>query len=311
MSAELISKRVDSLRDRARMLAKARGFFFKRDVLEVDCPVLSQYACVDANIDLMPVIYNDSQRCYLHSSPEYGMKRLLAEGIGDIYQLCHVFRDGEFGDFHNPEFSMVEWYRHSLTYSEMMQEVIDFITLFLGEKETKKLSYIEAFESFLSIHPLKASIVDLQKLLKHYNIDQISNDRDEILNFLMGSVLEKKLSGETLWLIYDYPASQAALSKIEGDICKRFEVYYHGVELANAYDELIDYQEQKKRLDDENCKREQLAKARLPVDPNFLRALKTGLKPCKGVAVGFDRLMLLRQKAEKLREILPFSWESA
>lgn len=311
MSVALTSNRLEILKDRASMFAKLRSFFAQRNVLEVDCPVLSQYACVDANIDLMPVDYHGQKTCYLHSSPEYGMKRLLAEGIGDIYQFCHVFRDGEFGHLHNPEFSMLEWYRHALNFSEMIDETLELIEIFLGKREKKHLTYVQAFQNFLGIHPLKATLQHLQEKMQHYGIDQVCDDRDELLNFLMGSVLEKQFKGPYLWVIEDFPASQAALSKIEGEVCKRFEVYFEGIELANGYDELIDYEEQKSRLDQENQKRQSMGKRTLPIDPNFLEALKKGIEPCSGVAVGFDRLMLLRHQQKHLADVLPFSWQDA
>src|SRR5262245_37069776 len=148
MDLEDQNKRIDILRDRAQMLAKAREFFAQRNVIEVDCPILSLSADIDTHIDLITGLYNKSETCYLNPSPEYGMKKLLSEGIGDIYQLSHVFRDGEYSQKHNPEFMMAEWYRHQMSFVDLIHETLEFICLFLGNHPFRIVSYRETFQSY-------------------------------------------------------------------------------------------------------------------------------------------------------------------
>lgn len=311
-------KRLEVLKDRAVMMGKVRAFFNQRGIIEVDCPLLSASASVDAHIDLIPVYPNGDVR-YLHSSPEYGMKRLLGEGLGDIFQLSHVFRNGDIGKKHNPEFMMVEWYRVDLPFESLIEETLELIRLFLGDLPSKTFSYREAFLDFLDLDYLQATADELLQILKKHKITPYpnlnKNDRDELLNFILGNLIEPQLGIGELSVLAYYPASQAALSKIcyRGDekVCKRFEVYYQGVELANGYDELIDPIEQRNRLSEANDQREKMGKQRLPIDENFVRSLEKGLPNCVGVAVGFDRLMMLRHQASSLAEVMPFYWANA
>lgn len=311
--------RISILRDRAQMLARSRSFFKERSVLEVDCPLITQKASVDLHIDLIPAIYNSKQTRYLHSSPEYGMKRLLVEGIGDCYQLAHVFRDGEFGKKHNPEFMMAEWYRLGIAFDPFIEETLEFIRLFLGGLPAEHLTYKSAFEKFLGVDPFAASVQDLLKLLKINDIDIPSSleeeGKDAVLNILIGTLIEPHLGNQKLTVLKAYPASQASLAKttlLEGNlVASRFEVYYEGVELANGYDELADPKEQALRFKEANEGRIFLGKDPLPVDTFFLSALEKGLPPACGVAVGFDRLMMLRHKASSLASVIPFDWSNA
>lgn len=265
------------------MLFKAREFFRARNVLEVDVPMLSKMAPVDLHIDLIQTEVN-RQRGYLNSSPEYGMKRLLSEGIGDIYQISHVFRDGEVGQRHNPEFVMVEWYRLGFSLEMLMEETLSFSRLFLEEDKFEKLSYNDAFLKYAGKSYLECE------------------DRDYVFAF----EIEPKMKGFTI--VYDFPKQDAALAKVEGDVAKRFELYYYGCELANGYDELQDAEELKGRFVRANAKRKALGKPEYPIDYDFLAALEKGLPACAGVAVGFDRLMMLRHKAKHIKEVIPIAW---
>lgn len=314
----LLSKRLEILKDRSLMLRRSREFFSLRDILEVDCPILSPSASVDTHIDLIPAHPKEELR-YLHSSPEYGMKRLLSEGIGDIYQLSHVFRNGEYGIKHNPEFTMAEWYRVGYSFSEMIDETVAYIRCFLGDLPFKIVSYRDVFLQFLGFDYLKASSTVLLEYMKEKNINIYSDidphDRDELLNLILGNLIEPHLGQDELFVLAYYPASQAALAKTcfrgEEHVCERFEIYYQGTELANGYHELADPIEQRKRIIEANEKRKKMGKETLPMDENFVQSLEKGLPNCCGVAVGFDRLMMLRHNSANIAEVIPFHWENA
>ena len=297
------------------MLARSRAFFAERAVLEVDCPALSLSANLDTHIDVMEVQVKEGQSGYLHTSPEYGMKHLLSLGIGDIYQLSHVFRKGEIGPRHEPEFTMVEWYRCGFSFEEMISETLQYIELFLGRKSSTAFIYREIFKAHAGIDYVHASLEQLINCAKGHSLslsfDKEEWDRDTLLNCLMSFVVEPNLPKGELVVIRDFPASQAALAQTsirEGEaIAQRFEVYFDGVELANGYHELTDADEQRKRFSASNAERLGLGKEILPVDEILLQALARGLPECCGVAVGFDRLMLLRHQKSHISDILPSS----
>lgn len=299
------------------MFATVRNFFKERGVIEVDCPILSAHAAVDAHIDLI-VTSSPSGARYLHSSPEYGMKRLLVDGIGDIYQLSHVFREGECGIKHNPEFMMAEWYR-AISFSEMIEETVDFTRLFLGDLPFTTITYRDAFLKFSGFDYLTITIEELLLYLQDNNIptyeDIAIEGKEALLNLILGAVIEPNLGREGLCVLAYYPASQASLAQIQrrGDeeVGERFEVYYQGMELANGYHELADPIEQRKRFEQANAQRQQLGKQTLPIDNYFLAALAKGLPDYCGVAVGFDRLMMLRHQTSHIADVIPFVWDNA
>lgn len=302
---------------RAAMLAKARTFFAEREILEVDCPLLSASASVDAHIDLIPAFPKGGKR-YLHSSPEYGMKRLLAAGSGDIYQLSHVFRDGEYGPKHNPEFMMAEWYRIGMPFEQLIEETVDFCRLFLGDLDHETITYRQAFKRYAGFDYLTITDRQLHAELQRHGIvpypNALEEGRDALLNLILGAVIEPNLGRNSLCSLTHYPASQAALAQIQQredeKVGERFEIYYNGVELANGYHELADPIEQRQRLEEANRERIKLGKESLPIDELFLQALSK-LSDCCGVAVGFDRLALLELEASSLDEVLLFSWPVA
>jgi lysyl-tRNA synthetase class 2 len=300
------------------MLQKARAFFAKRNVMEVDCPALSQSAPVALHIDVMKVALKNDEIGYLHTSPEYGMKRLLAAGIGDIYQISHVFRDGEIGPLHNPEFTMAEWYRLGISFQEMITETLDFIRLFLGDLPSSAMNYREMLKKYLGIDYLADS--DLLNYAETHGLDLPHDacawDRDTLLTLLISFFIEPHLGNQELFVLQYYPASQAALSKTialdDGEkVACRFEVYYRGIELANGYHELTDAVEQRKRLEDSNRARLDAGKDALKIDERFLEALESGLPDCCGVAVGFDRLLMLKHQEKDLKNLLPMTWEES
>ena len=302
------------LRDRAQMFSEVRRFFEKRGVLEVDVPIMGKGAPIDAHIDVMAVPLQGGERGFLHTSPEYAMKRLLSLGLGDIFQMCHVFRDGEVGHLHNPEFTMIEWYRMALSFDALIAETVSLIRLFLGEVESASLTYRQALLNYTDIDYTKASIAQLLAAADRHQIhlpkDAPHWDRDTILQFLFSFIVEPRLA--SLTIIRDYPSTQAALAKtsIREDelVAERFEIYYKGVELANGFHELTDPVEQRKRLHESNAHRLKLGKDELPIDEEFLQALESGIPDCCGVAVGFDRLLQLKHNKKHLAEVLPFSW---
>lgn len=285
--------------------------------MEVDCPFLSTGASVDPYIDLMSVACSQAALRYLHSSPEYAMKRLLSLGIGDIYQLSHVFRDDEYGRFHNPEFTMAEWYRIGMAYEEMIAETLEYIELFLGPKPIEKIAYRDAMQTYAGVDYLHSTEQQLIDCLKARGVEPystlITEGRDAILHVILSVAVEPAFKEKELCVLLDYPASQAALSQVyskgEEMAAKRFEVFYRGVELANGYHELTDAHEQRKRLNEANQKRIAEGRKPLPPDEFFLSALEKGLPDCCGVAVGFDRLMMLRQGCSSINEVLPFGWQ--
>lgn len=307
------------LHDRALMLKKARDFFFERQVLEVDCPLITKYASVDTHIDLIPVKYLKKEIRYLHSSPEYGMKRLLSLGMKDIYQLAHVFRDEDHGLKHNPEFMMAEWYRLNFTLDKMIEETNDFIKLFLGDLKTSKISYREAFLKYTGLDYLNLSEENLLNYLDQSNIPYypsiIDEGKDAILNLIMGTQIEKELGKDKIETLYHYPSTQAALAKTlkinDELVAERFEIYYKGIELCNGYHELVEVKEQRSRFLQANAERKSLHKNELPIDEHFLKALEKGIPDCCGVAVGFDRLMMLRHGTNSIKDVIAFGWDTA
>lgn len=312
----MLSDKISILRDRAHMLAKSRQFFKDYNVVEVDCPFLSRFASVDTNIELIPAQPIGGAR-FLHTSPEYCMKRLLAAGMGDIFQLSHVFRNGEQGVKHNPEFTMAEWYRAGITFERMIDETIEYIRLFLGDLPYQTMSYRDVIKKYAGFDYLHLSIPQLIDKLKSFGIDVYpgieKEGKDAVLNLVMGTIVEPNLGKDELFVLSHFPASQAALAKIcqRGDesVGERFEVYYKGFELSNGYHELSDPKEQRKRLLESNQERVANNRSELPIDEFFLKALEKGFPDTCGVAVGFDRLMMLRHNAQHIADVLPFSWD--
>ncbi len=290
------------------MLAEVRAFFSHKKILEVDTPILSHAAPIDTHIEVMAI---PSVKGFLHTSPEYAMKRLIAEGSGDIYQLSHVFRAEEAGRLHNPEFTMIEWYRIGVSFQFLIDETLELIRLFLGNIPVHIYTYSQAFQKFVGIDHLAASPSDLKKIAEENNLpltsDADSWDKDTFLHFLMAFLIEPQFAG--LNIIRDFPSTQAALAQVYQDVAERFEVYFNGIELANGFHELTDPVEQRRRFVQANCEREKLGKETLPLDENFLSALEDLPDSC-GVAVGFDRLLMLQLNKESLKEILPFAWDN-
>ncbi len=307
---------LETLKARHRLLAVLRAFFNARGYLEVETPQLSQSGTVDPNINSLALA--DGSR-YLHSSPEFAMKRLLAAGSGPIYQICRVFREDESGRLHNPEFSLLEWYRPGFDHHALMNEIDSLLCdlqVLPESKSCQRLSYAEAFQQRLDIDPHVADMAQLRGCAEAQGIVLQGElcDKDAWLDLLMAEVIGPGLGLEQPCFIYDYPASQAALSRIRpGDppVAERFELYWHGVELANGFHELCDAAEQRRRMQADVQKRLAAGLVSPPVDEYFLQALEQGLPDCAGVALGIDRLLMLLLGKSSLPEVLSFDWRRA
>lgn len=314
---------IDNLRKRAAIMAQIRSFFAKRDVLEVEMPLMSQCAVSDPFLDTIETRYADyvGAACYplyLQTSPEYAMKRLLAAGSGAIFHLGKAFRNGESGSRrHNPEFTMLEWYRPGLDDQQLMDEIADLITLILQLDSVERLSYTQVFKRFLNIDPHTANLQTLvAETRKHVDIDLDDDDRDTWLNLLMSHVIEPKLADLGAVFVYDYPASQAALAQVKTDalgqqVAARFELFVNGIELANGYHELTDAQEQKQRLLKDQKTREQQRLPQRPLEMRLVSALEAGIPDCAGVALGVDRLVMLALGVDSIQDVIAFPIDRA
>lgn len=310
------------LQHRAGMLADVRAFFAARNVLEVDTPQLVNAAVTDVNIHSAEVRWpgGDTRPRYLHTSPEYAMKRLLAAGSGDIYQLCHVFRGDEQGQLHNSEFMIVEWYRRGWTCAALMEEVDALLRTLLAATAlapTRYLGYEQAFVTTLGCNPLTDSDAALAACARQAGFDDAllrRCERDELLDLLMGACIGPRLGPDGPVFVHRYPASQAALARLDptdARVALRFELYLRGVELANGFEELGDAREQRERFAADQRAR---AARNLPVpaiDEYLLAALTAGLPPCAGVALGFDRLLMIACGAQRIDDVMAFTSERA
>lgn len=310
-----------TLQLRARLLRRVRDFFWERDVLEVDTPAISQFSTIDLHLDSITVQPDSrSPRHYLITSPEYHMKRLLCAGSGSIYQLCKSFRQEECGSRHNPEFTMLEWYRINFDHWQLMAEVDDLLSLLLNVPPSEKISYQNIFQRELGIDPLTISLVDFRSVCQRQNIvppEYLLSERiepDEWLNFLMGFLIEPTLGKERPVFIYDYPVTQAALAQVNPKNSRtalRFELYYQGMELGNGYRELGDAATLRQRFAESNRQRSRAGKEVYQPDHLFLDAMQAGLPDCSGIAIGFDRIMMLAAETTEIEKVQPFAWGRA
>jgi lysyl-tRNA synthetase class 2 len=330
---------LERLRTRAAVLAAARAFFAARGVLEVETPVLCAAGAVDAHLEPIPVRLPAAAAAatgeaeaamYLVTSPEHSMKRLLAAGSGSIYQVTRAFRAGERGRLHNPEFTILEWYRPGFDHLRLMEEVEDlacaiFAAAAVGAsglarppRPFARVTYRAAFERALGIDPHRAPATELVRAAERAGVTPPAglgeDDRDGWLNLLLAAAVEPTLGVERPLFLTDYPASQAALARVrpgEPPVAERFELYSRGVELANGYHELLDQGEQESRFAAANRRRESDGRTLLPLDRRFLAALAAGVPACAGVALGLDRLVMLAAAASSIDEVLAFPIERA
>jgi lysyl-tRNA synthetase class 2 len=315
------STTIPQLRQRALVLEQIRDFFRDRNLLEVDTPIMSHCGVSDPHIDSIPVAYTpdgaaSSQTMWLMSSPEYAMKRLLAAGSGSIFQIAKAFRNGEAGRRHNPEFTLLEWYRVGFDLESLMQEVAALVDRVLEPKlgllQWHYWSYREAFARVLKLDPHAATDAELRACaLAHVDIHMDdATPRDTWFDLLMSHCIEPVLPPACF--IYDYPASQAALARLGVDeqgaaIARRFEVYINGVELANGYQELTNAKEQKQRFWADNQARQVLHKTPMSADQRLIEALHSGLPDCSGVALGIERLLMLALGEADIASVMAFN----
>ena len=306
---------VDELRARALMLAEVRAFLSSRSVLEVDTPSLGQFAITDPNIELFEVATPDGTR-FLQSSPEYAMKRLLASGSGDIFQLGKVFRSGEHGGHHNPEFVMLEWYRVDWTHYQLMREVAELIAEILRLSTWQIWSLDALLDHFCQINLHDATKLELKVAAENAGIDVVGDlDKLDYLDLLMTHVVEPGIASWGLVFIVDFLEQQAALSRIiergGHSVAARFEAYVHGIELANGYWEESDPDVLVGRFEADNGLRASRGQPVREIDQRLISASRAGVPNCAGVAVGFDRLLMLAQGHSELSQVMPFSWPLA
>lgn len=313
-----------ALQLRARLNATLRDFFARRGVLEVETPVLSVAGNTDRNIESFTLEFTGPATAgprtrWLRTSPEFALKRLLAAGIGDCYELGRVFRNGEAGARHNPEFTMLEWYRVGWDHVRLMDEVADVVNAALAlvgrRVAIEKIAYRDLFRRALGIDPLTASLETLQAPLADVRIDPDGLTRDDWLDLLLTHRVEPAFDAGTLLLVHDYPASQCALARLRDDgdaqVAERFEAYLGARELANGYHELGDAAEQRARFEADLAVRAQRGIAQPPIDEHLLAALGHGLPACAGVAMGIDRLMGVLLDSERIGDTLAFAFDRA
>lgn len=309
-----------ALQSRARLLAYVRDFFARRGVLEVETPVLGRCGVTDPNLESIAAAVSAGGYSggWLQTSPEYHMKRLLAAGSGPIYQVARVFRNGESGPRHNPEFSMLEWYRPGFTDQDLMQEVAELVCGWLACESPLTMTYREVMQRWAGVDPFVVREEELRQRCRQWlQPEQLAQmDRDGCLDLLMSFAVEPHLGQERPLFVTAYPASQASLARVSRDkggfaVAHRFELYIRGLELCNGFWELTDAAEQRRRFEADNRARRAAGRPEMALDEAFLAALEQGLPDCAGVALGLDRLLMISLGSQDIREVLAFPFERA
>ena len=313
---------IENLRKRAEIFAQIRGYFAGHNVMEVETPLMTSAAVSDPYIDTIECRYHplpgqQEQIRYLQSSPEYAMKRLLASGSGAIYQICKAFRNGECGRRHNPEFTMLEWYRPGFDHHQLMDEVEALVGPVIDINGFQRISYVELFRHYLDIDLQAVTVTELAAVTRqHIDVEMEDENRDNWLNLLMSHLIEPQLADKGAVFVYDYPASQAALARTavnaEGvPVACRFELFVAGVELANGYYELTDAEEQARRFQQDITQRQSEGLPVRPTDNLLVEALENGMPECAGVAMGLDRLVMLALGTERISEVIALPFDRA
>ncbi|KGK18945.1 elongation factor P lysine(34) lysyltransferase [Vibrio navarrensis] len=313
---------IPQLRQRAALIARIRQFFAQRNVLEVDTPAMSHATVTDVHLHTFQTQfvgpgYAQGSPLFLMTSPEFHMKRLLAAGSGCIYQLGKAFRNEENGRYHNPEFTMLEWYRVGFDHHQLMDEMDDLLQLVLQCGAAERMTYQQAFFTVLGVCPLEGTMAELKSVAARLGLNDIAEaeeDRDTLLQLLFSIGVEGKIGQQVPAFVYDFPASQAALAKINPNdprVADRFEVYFKGIELANGFHELDNAQEQLRRFEQDNRKRVEMGLAEQPIDYHLIAALQSGLPECAGVALGVDRLIMLALGCDHIDQVTAFPFPIA
>lgn len=309
------SASIEALKIRAAHIAQIRRFFTERAYLEVETPIMSRYGVTDVYLSNIKAHFR-GQPYNLQTSPEYHMKRLLAAGSGPIFQLARVFRDDELGRWHNPEFTLLEWYQLNINHHALMDEMDELLQMILKTKPMIRKTYQQAFVEICALDPFTASIAQLRDVLKEHQLENVlssqEKDKDLYLFLLMSHVIEPALGEEDAPVaVYHFPPSQAALAQINDGVAERFEVYFKGVELANGFHELTDVTAQASRFAQDQKLRENMSLAAGEADIYLLEALEHGLPPCSGVALGIDRLLALAMHQNNISSVWSFDFERA
>jgi lysyl-tRNA synthetase class 2 len=310
---------IDVLRLRARLLERVRAHFAGTGALEVQTPVMVLAGVTDVHLESLEVHRADGTRVgFLHTSPEYAMKRLLAAGAPDIYQVAHVFREGERGRRHNPEFTMVEWYRLGIDHHALMQDVEELLRALLEPHRAvgsaRRMTYVDAFQEALGLDPLTAPIGELRAAMVEHGADvpeSIAYERDALLDLAMATLVATRFPADRITFLHDFPASQAALARVRGPVASRFEAFWGELELANGFHELGDAEEQARRFAADRAERARRGQPDRDPDRRFIAALAAGLPPCAGVALGFDRVVMIAAGAHSIDEVIAFPVERA
>ena len=311
---------IQQLRLRAQLLTFIRAFFAERDVLEVETPLLCHTTGTDPLLDFFATDYRflpQPQPLFLQTSPEFAMKRLLAAGSGSIYQICKAFRNGESGRFHNPEFTLLEWYRVGFDLAQLMTETGELISTILAprfpEKRVEKISYTDLFLQITGLNPLIFSLTDYQAFARENGFFEAVNlcgeNHVEWLDFIFSHQIQPELGRESVYLVHGYPALLSSLARVNLEnsaLTDRFEVFVEGVELGNGFFELADAEEQSCRFDAERLERKAKGLPDVKKDVFLLSALSEGLPVCSGIAVGIDRLLMLLDNSQSIDDILTF-----
>ena len=306
-----------TLRLRARMLETVRRHFAASGALEVETPTMVQAGVTDVHLESLEVHRADGTRAgFLHTSPEYAMKRLLAAGAPDIWQLCRVFREGERGRRHNPEFTMVEWYRLGIDHHALMDDVERLLRALIETERpvgpTRRVTYRDAFVESLGLDPLVAPLDTIRAALSGKGIDvpqSLAGERDALLDLAMSLAVAPAFAPDAITFLYDFPASQAALARIRGPVASRFEAFWGGLELANGFHELGDADEQARRFEADRAERRRRGQPDREPDLRFIAALAAGLPPCAGVAMGLDRVVMIAAGADSIDDVIAFPVE--
>jgi len=310
----------DALLLRAEILAKIRAFFAERRVLEVETPLLASAPVTDLHLQALTSQFrgpgaDEGLELFLQTSPEFAMKRLLASGSGPIYQICRAFRDGEAGRRHNPEFTILEWYRPGWDHHRLMDEMDELLAAILCSRSGERLTYAEAFERYAGLAIFGESDDALRLRVADLDVSDLEGlSRNDLLDLVLTHVVEPKLGHCQPTFIHDYPASQASLARVrdgEPPLAERFEVFAEGIELANGYHELTDPAVQRQRFETDLEARRNLDLPVVPIDERLLAALEHGLPECAGVALGVDRLLMLASGTRDIADIIAFPIDRA
>lgn len=317
---------LEMLKTKARLLTKLRAFFADKDILEVQTPILSQAGNTEPTIESFITQQHENSAhitlpSFLNTSPEFSMKRLLAADYGSLYQITPAFRQDEQGKRHNPEFTLLEWYRIDFDHHALMGEVNSLLRYiaedFIKLERSEFFSYQQAMIQFAGVDPFTATIEELKTATFKAEVDVVGMEeatKDTWLDLLMTMVVEKNLPNNCPVFIYDYPASQAALAKIRKgspDVAERFELYINGMELGNGFHELSDAKEQAQRFKDQQQQRKDSKQQGIPADGHLIEALKHGLPDCAGVAIGLERLLMVLTGTENINDVLTFPFDRA